>query len=207
MKSFAEFLKDDLSSASILQWLCLREFGPEYISWDPEVLSEELDEYAEDIPQINKDKIHAGAYILRGNGHYIQFELFEKIGRTLNMNDPMFEAIIPLEPNEVCWAIIEIAILDPNEEQDVYEEEVKEYIKQVFHNDNILRAPSCISHVVNWDEMSDHNKTIQGLQIKYEKELNSFIDNRLRRIEKEYLDGFGRKLELKKELLPEFNWE
>lgn len=172
---------DELTSCTALYTLCLKRFGVDFLSWDPQVIIQSI---PSDTSEINKDKILAVQGLLTTNQFYSYWEPFEKIARVLNCKDPAFGVLTPLSPEEVCWAITEADMLDEDEE--IYSSEVKAYIRVVFEHYSFLRTPECLKKIgVSWDNLDSKDSLQQEIHNNFEENITDFIAKRKARITNE----------------------
>ena len=189
MSNFASLLEDGLTYATVLNGLCIRLFGQEYLNWDPDVVEAELKKITDDIPQINLDKIQAVSTLMTTELFYNYWEAFEKICNCFNSDSPMFADFTPLDSDDMFWAVIEAQLNDSDqfEKEQPFSDEVQEYMVQIMKKDGVLRLPPFVSIRVALKKIPDLTSTVvgEGLQQQrdYEKDLNEMIRTRLKQIQ------------------------
>lgn len=171
-----KLLEDDLTSATTLNIICIRNFGIEYLEWEPEVVESELKKITKNIPKINLDKIQAMCTILTTEQYYTYYEPFAAITRTLNMDDPSFEHSYPIDGFQIAWSITEARLNDNDDSK--FSSEVQDYIKICLKYHGVSKTPELIKDYV----LPDYN---DGSEDEYELELNRFVAGRLKRINDE----------------------
>lgn len=83
-----------ISHALILGLILLKEFGPEYLAWEPETLWTEVEKtWGTTVSEINKNKIQGVRLCYVQESPYTSWEVFEDLAAALNGVIPRFDAL------------------------------------------------------------------------------------------------------------------
>ena len=100
--------------ATSLTALCIESMGTEFLSWDPETLAMEIgDQFGEDIPKVNYDKVMAMVTALTTDQVYTDPIVFTQM--VLAFNDRPVNWVRledDLATEEIAWAVMELALND-----------------------------------------------------------------------------------------------
>lgn len=193
MPDFSSLFQNDLTFASVLHGACLKLFGDAYVNWEPETAYDELTELYRDIPRINFDKIQAINVLISTETFYDYFESFEKICMVLNSEIPMFDAVTPLDANDMFWALVEAKLTDEDEfnKTSPFSIEVQEYMLQILKKDGLTRTPPFIKKELPLGKVNEYDMSLEldkaqlQEQINYEADLNSMIETRVLLLQKQ----------------------
>jgi hypothetical protein len=172
-------LKDEMTPATILNAICLKEFSAQYYNWEPETLKNEL----VDLPEINYDKIQAISTIVSTQGFYDYYETFNSVCAVLNNYKPFFSSISPCSILHVCWGIYEAHLNDEDYEE--YSPEVLAYIESTMKKDGICRFPTLKDKngssliTIKYDIYSTLDDTAKKLQDEFEEDAREYLKKRL----------------------------
>jgi hypothetical protein len=140
----SEAFTDEESTALVLHTICLHKYGTECLGWEPETLWLEIyEDFKVDVEESNKDKIQASIALVKTNAFYEDFQAFEGIGKAFNDQDPDFEYITPLTPEECAWAVKEAHLIDSTSEE--FSAEVKAYVREALREHGVFTAPPELS--------------------------------------------------------------
>lgn len=171
-------ITNPLISATALNVHCLKLFGSDFYNWDPDTVKSEL---GTSVPEINLDKIQAVSTLVTTETFYRYWEVFEKIGNCFCCNEPRFDTVTPLRPEECIWAMIEAKLND--ETYGPYYMEVIEYVKQVFKHEGVVVCPNYMNFLkLPKVYMTSAQKTEQESWLTDTEE---YIKKRLQKIQEE----------------------
>jgi len=140
----AEAFTDEKTTAFILHTVCLNKYGIECLDWEPETLWLEIyEDFHIDVEESNKDKLQASITLVKTNVFYEDFQAFEGIGKAFNGQDPDFEYITPLTPEECAWTVKEARLIDSTPEE--FSLEIKAYVREVLREHGLMTAPPELS--------------------------------------------------------------
>jgi len=187
--STVSLLENKYSTATILNAICIKTFGLEYLNWEPETVKSELEIFSKEIPDINLDKIQAISTLMTTEQYYRYYEAFECISNTFNNNAPNFDIATPLNPMEVTWSIVEASLNDIEEFEDkeAFYPEVSAYINTVFLYYGLVKVPSVLKNIVtieykapDWFSKEQINESLL-----YDKDITHYVNTRLDQLKKE----------------------
>ncbi len=139
---FASFLKDPDAIGSVLLIGLLDEFGTEMLDWEPETLRQEVRQtWNTTVPTRNWDKIWALATVLTTDNFYSSLDGFIHICNALSSHGADFQRFDPATIQEICWALAEVQMLNPPEKDDVFNDEIRAYMKARLDEEGFLKAP------------------------------------------------------------------
>jgi hypothetical protein len=128
-------IKEDINVIT-LKNLLMDKFGIEWLEWYPEVLNKTL--FGEDRNDILTNKIQAIRACLTTDTPWLDWHIFENVGKSFNHQMPDFGIIQPLSLGE-CAVTVELMYLLRPEEQ--FSEEVLSYIGSIAGNENYVYIP------------------------------------------------------------------
>lgn len=180
--------------ATIINIALLKMFGVEWYDWEPEALHDSVktEVYLEEnIPEIIKDRIQAIATLLKTDGFYRKWEVFENIGTALNYNRVYFEQNTPLKAEEVTWAIYESHLNDDT--PIAFTVDVKAYICSCYRADGVIETPKIIRSYFDehCEKPEEYSPKIQ--EIKQER-IKQYCKLQLRKIKDMSIEFFNEEL-------------
>tara|TARA_Y100001970_G_C14223923_1_gene854396 strand:- start:2000 stop:2662 length:663 start_codon:yes stop_codon:yes gene_type:complete len=89
----------------VLDALCIKHIGPEYIGWDTEALKAELSEDFGDIGVVTWERIQAARLLHANDSFWKEWEVFEKVTAAIMGEPPIFSYSQPPEAEEIAIAI------------------------------------------------------------------------------------------------------
>lgn len=142
--SIAAVLKDPDATATTLITILMDRLGSDILNWDPATLEFEImDTFGlREVPEVNLAKINAIITALTTNLFYVSVETFHHICNALNGSSAGFEYWDPVTAEEAAWAITEMELLDPTEEdgdpaENSFSHEVKGYLGAILAMEGI----------------------------------------------------------------------
>ena len=125
----------------LLDLLLLKEFGHEYLGWEPETCWQEIEKtFGTNVSEVNKNKIQAVKTCHITDRPYDAWNIFEKVALSLSGTIPIFSMIQKPTPH-VCAAALEtmahIKKLKPSKE-------IYRYISAVLLDDGIAYGPGSL---------------------------------------------------------------
>jgi len=140
-------LRDKHSLATPLLLIIVDELGTEALDWETEILWEEMDRMASDIPSTNKDKVSALALAMTTDRFYTDTNTFNSIcsaigGSDFPVNFKMFD-VPTLE--EIIWSVHEVLLHEPISRGenlgDRFHTNVRVFMKVAISSYGFLDAP------------------------------------------------------------------
>lgn len=124
MAKVADLLTNPAAVATPLVAIVVDRLGTEAFNWEAEVLEEELQKIAGGpIPGGNLDSIHALILSLTTERFWQDPKTFMLVCNALSDQDPVVPGVFsPPFPDEIAWAVTELVINDPLENQESLEE-------------------------------------------------------------------------------------
>ena len=109
-------LKEETTFAVILNAIMNEYYGDteenSWYEWDPTTIWLELkDDFGANIDVDILDKISAVQVVMMTDGFFKRAEVFSSVCNTFTSGSPSFTVFDPLEPVEVVWGIVELAML------------------------------------------------------------------------------------------------
>jgi len=131
----ASTIKEDINIIE-LKNLLFRKYGAEWLDWYPEVLSQTLFGANED--NILMNKIQAIKVCLSSDAPWVEWNIFENVGKAFNHQIPNFSIIQPLSLGE---CLVTGELLTQLREGEQFSGEVLAYVGAVAANENYLYIP------------------------------------------------------------------
>jgi len=179
-RPFMRQLADPDAIGSVLLVGLLDEYGTEMFGWEPQTLDMEVKhDWSVSIPQVNKDKIWALVTELTTNLFYTSLDAFTHICNALNGSGADFQNFDFATVQEMCWAIAEVQLLDPPEEGEMFNEEIRSYMATRLKDEGFERVPKILKPYV---EMPDNDETIDGVLQDDGIEAKAFWDRQMREV-------------------------
>jgi len=174
----SEAFTDEDTPAFILHALCLSKYGIDCLDWEPETLWLELyEDFDIDVEESNKDKIQASIALIKANTFYEYFQAFEGIGKAFNGQNPNFEYITPLTPEECSWAVKEALLIDDTPEE--FSEEIKAYVREVLRDHGFYIAPPELA----FSRLSDVYKVDHYVPLELKKAVGKEQEIKLKKVQ------------------------
>lgn len=131
--------------ATILNILMTKSHGTQWLNWEPESIRAEcLEEFGEDFPDENIEKINAIASVLTSRQYYDYWEIFENVNNALSGENVDFTIITPNEPEHMVWAMMEAKFNDDDDES--FSFDVKDYICTVLKKNGFIKCPKILEN-------------------------------------------------------------
>lgn len=151
---FGKLLEEPKASATALLVMLIDTFGIELIGWEPETLRMEIeDEWKVKPKQVNMDKINCLVNFLASNTFYKNIDVFMHTCTVLNDSPADFSQFDPPDVYEMCWAIVELSLLNPPEgPEDEFNPEIITYMQLKLEEEGFHRVPKTLSKIVSMPE-------------------------------------------------------
>ena len=125
----------------VLNLILIKEFGPEYLGWEPETLWLEIDRsWGTTVSDINKNKIQAIRTCHTTDQPYERWEVFEAVCSGLLGLPPRFDLIQKSAPHKAAYAI---EVMSQIKDKKKFSDEVFKYVAA-----NMLDAGMAYGHGV-----------------------------------------------------------
>jgi len=131
---------------SVLLAQIVQRFGLEALNWNTETITTELERAKIDLDLSAANKLFGAISLVKSDAFYLYPYDFTLICHALDGDVLVDEAIIPLEPVEMCWGVFESWIIWPPEAG--YSEENKAYMREILKNNSIFRTPTVLQPVI-----------------------------------------------------------
>lgn len=174
-----DLLLDDETPATILNCLILKEYSSRCYNWEQETLWLEIQEdfRIEFLSDFAKAKISAVILLNTSDRFYVQWEVFENVGKAFNHQDVHFEDLTPLSPEELTWTILEAKLND--ESENTFTDDVNEYIKTCFKATGVSTCPKFI---IPWVRYRTYHKFTEDIETTYQKRIEAYCLMQLNKI-------------------------
>jgi hypothetical protein len=144
--AFAKLLMDKEATASALIIGLVDVLGIECLSYEPDTLLHEIhDNWRVTPTEANRDKIWAMATAMTTDMFTSNFSCFNHICAALSGAGASFEKFVPSDITEICWALSEIALMDPDTAKQPFNEEIKSYILLKMEDESLQKIPKILS--------------------------------------------------------------
>lgn len=89
-----------------LDLLCLKEFGPEFIGYEPEALLEEARRSFGDIGTVAAERLMACQVLHANESYWTEWEVFEKITASISGELAIFSYTQPPDPEDIAVSLV-----------------------------------------------------------------------------------------------------
>jgi len=163
-KILAGMLSDKESIGTTLLIGLMDRFGTEMLNWAPETLTKEAhSEYGVLIPAVNQDKLNALVTCITTDMFYSNLDVFLQTCRSLSGAEAEFETFDPADSHELAWGITEMSLVDPPEEGERFNEEIRSYIGLKLNEEGLTSPPAVLKpHADMPDLTQDINDSLEG---------------------------------------------
>ena len=129
---------DRRSHPLLLDLIMIKEFGPHYLSWEPETCWEEVRRtFSVTVSELNKNKIQATRTCHVSDRPYSAWEIFEKVAVSFSGSIPKFDVIQKPTPH-VCGAALDVMSQIKDKE---LSEEVVKYVAATLLDQGVCYGP------------------------------------------------------------------
>ena len=105
-------LKNSETCATLLNAILNRQYGDEWVNWDPLTVYLEIkSDYRVDPPSELLDKIGAIQVLRTSDSFFNRIDAFLAICNTLSTGDPAFSAFNPVDIPGIAWGVSEVALI------------------------------------------------------------------------------------------------
>lgn len=133
------------SYTSVLVLMLIDEYGTEALEWHPSTLKMQIEEDVNvAIPKENFDKLMAGITLLTTNYFYADVSRFIQLCNILAGDEFDPGVFDPADAAEIAWAITEVLLLDPPEEENPFSPEIIAYVQEVLKEEGFVTAPDVL---------------------------------------------------------------
>lgn len=162
-------LTDREATASALVVGLTDSFGTEFLNWEPDTLIHEIKETWRVMPpEFNRDKIWALSGVMTTDLFTKDLSFFNHVCNALSGSGASFELFVPCDVTEICWAISEIAIMDPDELKNKFAPDIQNYIRLKLEDEGIQRMPKILSRFVSVpDKSQEITDSLQNEEIDF----------------------------------------
>ena len=133
----AAFTNQD-SHPLLLDLIMIREFGSEYLGWEPETCWQEINlTFGTSISEVNKNKLQAVRSCHVTDTPYEEWHIFEKVSLALNSLIPKFDVVQKVNPHMCAVTFESMGHIKSSK----MSEEVLKYVASSLLNDGVVFAP------------------------------------------------------------------
>ncbi len=112
--------------------------------------------------EANRDKIWALSTVMTTDLFMKNFQVFNHVCVSLIGAGANFEKFTPADITEICWALMEISLIDPDEAKRPFSQEIKDYIELKLEDEGLHRVPKILSkHVKLKDRSQEIGDSLQ----------------------------------------------
>lgn len=118
-----------------------REYGTDWLSWEPETLWSEIEEdndLGEDLPRVNKDKVMSVRLAVKTDLPWKHLAVFENVALAFSGMVPRFDVMQPLEPYQAALAVDVLHRIHPAIDLD---DDVLGYLAALLVHDGLSWVP------------------------------------------------------------------
>ena len=127
-------IKEDISAMDLFD-IMMDRYGADWFSWTPETIRKTVLNGQEN--QIIENKIQAMAVCCKTDTPWLEWHIFENVGKAFNHQVPIFGMLEPLSLGE-CWVTMETMDYMRNEK---WSNEVLIYVATVAYSNNFVYLP------------------------------------------------------------------
>lgn len=144
----------------VLDILCLRELGPEFITYEPETLFAEMRERFGPLGRVTSEKLLACQVLHSNNSYWTEWEAFEKVTASISGEVAIFSYVQPPDPEEAAISLSTAQQFADHE----YSEEVLRYIAAACLQTGLfyLEGPLAVALPYAKEYISD-----KGIELNY----------------------------------------
>lgn len=185
-KAIKLLLETESTYATALALIAFDEYGSEWLEWHPSTLMMELNEdFNANTSRTNLDKLMAVNVLLTTDAFFNSLPSFIEICNVFADNDYDPETFDPATADEIAWALTEIYLLDPPEQNEDLSQEIKAYIREAVADQGLLHPPDILKLAMVDNapdpsaEFSDDPEMYQAIW-ELQKSKTSEIENMIR---------------------------
>jgi len=149
------------SYATTLTVAAAELYDLDFLEWAPETIYLQLqDDLGVTLPAGNLDRIMAAVSVLSTDRFYRDLPGFIQLCNVFAGSDFTPLVFDPADAWEMAWAITEVALLDPPDEQEnVFSDDIRRYIGEMVKREGIVNPPDVLALAIfdehNPDPMAD----------------------------------------------------
>lgn len=154
--------------AVLLRDMCdTPEEAMECLQWHPDVWQHMFQSlYGVKLPEYNLSKLQAVALAVTTNFFYTRPFYFCIISNALSGQPMDWQTYEPPEIDEMAWAITEVAILNPPDNEDNWDEQILSYIGARLDEENFIETPQSLQMAVRNVQREDvSHEPAEGLDL------------------------------------------
>lgn len=159
-----------------LDLLCLKEFGPEFIGYEPEALLTEAERAFGPVGRVTQERLMACQILHANESFWTEWEVFEKLTACISGELAVFSYTQPPDPEEIAVALVTAAQINSRK----CAGEVNRYIAACCQFDGLFYLESPLDTAA--EALSDYFRS-QGMEPDY-----SSVADLLRRTDKPFED-------------------
>lgn len=159
-KNASSAFQHRLSHPLLLELLLLKEFGPEYLEWEPETLWTELAHTYGQAPSASvKSKVQSVRACQVSDAPYLEWEAFEKVCRGYGGSRVRFDFHQPPKPENAAAFVHGLGLIRENVK---VSDEVFRYLAAVLNDAGMVYAPSVLEpankYLLHWVDKKDQDE-------------------------------------------------
>lgn len=147
-----QLLGDEDTFMTTLLVIFIDEYGTEALMWHPETIRLELqDDFNVTLPKENFDKLMTGIMVLTTDYFYKEVSRFIRMCNIISGDDFDPEVFDPADSLEMAWAITEVLMIDPPEESEPFDDEIRAYVGEVLKEEGYVTPPDVLRIALDAD--------------------------------------------------------
>ena len=124
-------------------------FEPEWLQWDPKTVQLEIkDELGVIIEPDMFDKVMAARQVVTSDNYLKELPAFITIANALNGDGVDTPVAQPIDPADLCWAVLEMALLYPPSLSETFSDEIIGYIEESLKWQGVRGTPHILTTVI-----------------------------------------------------------
>lgn len=127
-----------------------------WYTWTPATIRHMLErEFGVPISHVNFDRFMAGIAVLTTDSFFKNLPSFIKLVNVIAFDSAAFDEFNPAEPDEMAWAISEVMLLDPPEEDEPFCDDIRRYIGLTLKEEGFVNAPDILRIAIGTKTMNE----------------------------------------------------
>lgn len=145
----AIFLDEDTYATTLLV-LFLDRYTTEGLEWHPETIRMQIEaDIGIELPKHSVDKLMAAIAVTTTNYFYQNLIRFIELSNILAGDDFDPSVFDPADSAEMAWAVTEVLLLSPPEENEWFNEEIRDYVSEMLMSEGFIKLPKVLKNVAS----------------------------------------------------------
>lgn len=153
-----KILLDEDTYATTMLVLFLDRYTVEGLEWHPETIRMQIEaDLGIEMPKHSLDKLMAAIAVVTTNYFYRDLIRFIELSNILSGDDFDPSVFDPADSAEMAWAVTEVLLLSPPEEDEWFEEEIRDYVSEMLLSEGFIKLPKVLKNVASkgFEEKTD----------------------------------------------------